>query len=191
MRHIIFLLTISFFIMSCGQTDTKQKVLDLKEKEIALKEKELQNKADSLKSKNNTVEIVSKDKNLLDSEIKENICDTKYQLSGKLIKVYSLGMPCAYPYLKIVTDDGKNLDLFLDGNQDNFKVNDKNLFIWSDKKITDFLDNDYEGIQFPNSAIELTLLNKSYLFCCYKEQLNCGDNPNAPKDYFCKKIIDK
>jgi hypothetical protein len=41
MRHIIFILTISFFIISCGQTDTKQKELDLKERELALKEKEL------------------------------------------------------------------------------------------------------------------------------------------------------
>jgi len=41
MRHIIFLLTISLFIISCGQTDTKQKELELKEKELALKEKEL------------------------------------------------------------------------------------------------------------------------------------------------------
>ena len=41
MRHIIFLLTISLIIMSCGQTDTKQKELELKERELALKEKEL------------------------------------------------------------------------------------------------------------------------------------------------------
>jgi hypothetical protein len=41
MRHIIFILTISLFVMSCGQTDTKQKELELKEKELALKEKEL------------------------------------------------------------------------------------------------------------------------------------------------------
>lgn len=32
MRHIIFLLTISLFIMSCGQNETKQKESELKEK---------------------------------------------------------------------------------------------------------------------------------------------------------------
>jgi len=41
MRHIILLLTISLFVVSCGQTDTKQKELELKERELALKEKEL------------------------------------------------------------------------------------------------------------------------------------------------------
>jgi hypothetical protein len=41
MRHIIFVLALSLFIMSCGQNDTKQKELELKERELALKEKEL------------------------------------------------------------------------------------------------------------------------------------------------------
>ncbi|MBL0202166.1 MAG: hypothetical protein IPP81_19020 [Chitinophagaceae bacterium] len=41
MRHLIFLLTFSLFLISCGQTDTKQKELELKEKELALKEREL------------------------------------------------------------------------------------------------------------------------------------------------------
>lgn len=41
MRQIIFILTISLFIMSCGQNDTKQRELELKERELALKEKEL------------------------------------------------------------------------------------------------------------------------------------------------------
>lgn len=39
MRPLIFILALS--ILSCGQSDTKQKELDLKEKELALKEKEL------------------------------------------------------------------------------------------------------------------------------------------------------
>ena len=42
MRHFIFILTISLFVTSCDQNDTKQKELELKEKELALKEKELQ-----------------------------------------------------------------------------------------------------------------------------------------------------
>jgi len=41
MRHIIFLLTASLFLISCGQNETKQKELELKEKELALKEREL------------------------------------------------------------------------------------------------------------------------------------------------------
>jgi hypothetical protein len=41
MRQIIFLLTISFLITSCGQNETKQKELELKEKELQLKEREL------------------------------------------------------------------------------------------------------------------------------------------------------
>ena len=41
MRQIIFILTVSLFMISCGQTDTKQKELELKEREIAIKEKEL------------------------------------------------------------------------------------------------------------------------------------------------------
>ncbi|MBL0202357.1 MAG: hypothetical protein IPP81_20030 [Chitinophagaceae bacterium] len=44
MRHIIFLLTISLFIVSCGQNETKQKELELKERELALKEKEFAKK---------------------------------------------------------------------------------------------------------------------------------------------------
>jgi hypothetical protein len=41
MRQIIFLLTVSLFLTSCSQNETKQKELELKEKELALKEKEL------------------------------------------------------------------------------------------------------------------------------------------------------
>ena len=41
MRHIIFLLIVSLFFISCGQNETKQKELELKEKELALKEREL------------------------------------------------------------------------------------------------------------------------------------------------------
>ena len=49
MRHIIFIFTASFFLISCGQNETKQKELELKEKELALKEREL-----LLKEKENT-----------------------------------------------------------------------------------------------------------------------------------------
>ncbi len=39
MRHIIFLLTFSFFFISCGENDKKQKEVALKENELALKQK--------------------------------------------------------------------------------------------------------------------------------------------------------
>ena len=41
MRQIIFILTVSLFMISCGQNDTKKKELELKEREVAIKEKEL------------------------------------------------------------------------------------------------------------------------------------------------------
>lgn len=42
MRHVfIIIICLSSFVISCGQSDNKQKELELKEKELALKEKEL------------------------------------------------------------------------------------------------------------------------------------------------------
>ena len=41
MRQFILILTLSIFILSCGQDANKQKELELKERELALKEKEL------------------------------------------------------------------------------------------------------------------------------------------------------
>ena len=40
MKHYFLILTLSICILSCGQSDTKQKELELKERELALKEKE-------------------------------------------------------------------------------------------------------------------------------------------------------
>jgi hypothetical protein len=45
----------------------------------------------------------------------------------------------------------------------------------------------YEDL--PSDTFELTLINKSYFFCCYKQSLNCGDSPNPPSHYFLSKII--
>lgn len=56
MRQITFILTISLFIMSCGQNETKQKELELKERELALKEKEF---ALRDTAKNNKIKIDS------------------------------------------------------------------------------------------------------------------------------------
>ena len=41
MKQLLITLTLSIFILSCGQNDTKQKELELRERELALKEKEL------------------------------------------------------------------------------------------------------------------------------------------------------
>jgi len=41
MKQLLITLTLSIFILSCGQNDIKQKELELKERELALKEKEL------------------------------------------------------------------------------------------------------------------------------------------------------
>ena len=57
MRHIISILTISLFILSCGQDENKKKELELKERELALKEKELAMKEkDSAHLKPNSAE---------------------------------------------------------------------------------------------------------------------------------------
>lgn len=62
MRPFIFLLALT--ILSCGQSDTKQKELELKEKELALKEKELehkQNESNRVSSDSNNVKIINTD----------------------------------------------------------------------------------------------------------------------------------
>lgn len=190
MRHFkIFTLiaVLVSFIISCGQDDNKKKELELKEKELQLKEKELKMKEDSIKNSSANNSVTLKD----NSSPVEKKCDSKYQLAGKLIGVYSEGSYCQYVYLKILTDDGKELYLFLDGNPDNFKINSQKFFNWSEKKINNFLENDNEGIKFPNDAFDANYINKTYLFCCYKDKVNCGDDPNSPKQYFCKQILEK
>lgn len=190
----------SFIMVSCGQNSTKQKELELKEKELSLKEREL-----ALKEKDTTTAIqkekVLPDKEVTNTATQSNISnstpknevekkyDSKYQITGKLIGVFNYGSPCAYPYLKILSDEGKTLELFLEGNLDNFEINNSKFFKWSTNKIDNFLENDESSSgQFPNDAFDVTFLNKKYFFCCYKQQLNCGDDPNSPKDYFCKQI---
>lgn len=191
----------SFILVSCGQNNDKQKELELKERELALKEREL-----ALKEKDTSVAIQKESQPSLKETAKlsneaiisgkaptievEKKCDSKYQFSGKLIGVFNYGMPCAYPYLKIFSDEGKSINLFLDGNLDNFKINNQKFFKWSDNKINNFLENDESSSgQFPSDAIDVSYLNKKFLFCCYKQRLECGDDPNSPKDYFCKQIL--
>ena len=169
-------LFISFLmIFSCGQSDTKQKELELKERELALKEKEL----DLKENQPNTQNIV---------EIK---CNSDHQLSGTLVGIFNDGPPCDYTYLKIKAENGKEILLFLDGNFSNLKVNDKSLFNWSDTKIKTFLSDNFpfDG-PLPNEALNMVYINKRLEFCCIKKQINCGDDPNSPKEFFCKKIID-
>jgi len=188
MKHIILTSVLAILLFACGQSDTKQKELELKERELALKEKELQNKEAALNSDKTTKDTIEKKASI--DKIIENKCDSKFQLSGKLIKVVYDGSPCPYAYLKIEADDGKQYDIYLGGNLSNFNVDNKKLFKWTNEKITNLIENTGDArVQFPNDAIDLTLLNKTYLFCCYKDDLGCGDDPNSPKEYFCKKIL--
>jgi hypothetical protein len=53
MRLIIFFCTISFFIISCKQNNSKQKELEIRERELIMKEKEFSLKySDSTQSEN-------------------------------------------------------------------------------------------------------------------------------------------
>lgn len=196
MQKFILLIAV-VALLSCGQDNTKQKELEPKEKELALKENKLRTKEVAMAPSSKNLDTISKVSNLTKRiplntvEKSETIkCDSKYQLEGRLIGIYNFGLPCAYPYLKIITGEKKELKLFLDGNLDNFKVDRQNFFKWSTKKINNFIDNDRSiSGQFPPNSYDINCLNKIYLYCCYKKQLGCGDDLNAPKDFFCKKIL--
>lgn len=56
MKFTLLILTMTIFFVSCGDTSTKTKELELKEKELALKERELNMKDSDRISKNNTLE---------------------------------------------------------------------------------------------------------------------------------------
>lgn len=69
MRHYILIICITVLVLSCGQTDTKQKELELKERELALKEKEFASKQNDTShlipatqeaKKNDTVPVIKK-----------------------------------------------------------------------------------------------------------------------------------
>ena len=78
------MLTISLFVMSCGQNDTKQKELELKERELALKEKEFAMKEkDSVNLRTSIQEAVKKD------SIKKLPADTK--ILTLMSPTYSIG----------------------------------------------------------------------------------------------------
>jgi hypothetical protein len=80
MRHIIFILTISLFLISCGQTDTKQKELELKERELALKEKELNQQQKIVSTTNQTITkaIQSENEKLQENKESEKEAVNKY-----------------------------------------------------------------------------------------------------------------
>lgn len=112
MRHIIFLLTFSLFLISCGQNDTKQKDLELKEKELALKQKELDLKEKQIVGDTSVKKVTSTNNTLIVEQIvldirsefkrinslrltpKKNkfVCDTDgtityYSDKGKVVKI--------------------------------------------------------------------------------------------------------
>ena len=64
MKQFIFILTLGLLILSCNQSDSKQKELELREREIALKEKELSLKEkDSINIKKVTIDSSKKSSN--------------------------------------------------------------------------------------------------------------------------------
>jgi len=176
MRQIIILLAFSVCITSCVQTNTIQKGPEPRGTELQNKEGYLWLGAAATAN----IPVVPYNKKTGDQY------NGDYQLSGKLIKVDFEEPPCAYAFIKIITDDGKKMDLYIDEDLDNFRAGAKKLFRWSGDKIFTKID---KSEKIPAEAIELSLLNKHYLFLCFKQQLNCGDDPNAPKIPFCKKII--
>ena len=122
----------------------------------------------------------------------EKKCDSKYQLSGELAGVDYDGMPCAYVYLEINYEDGSDWwqyeTFYLDGNYENVEINGKKLFKWSDDKIKNFIETSDDD--FPDDAIDTSLLNKEYIFCYDDEkQLNCKDE--EIEVYFYKQIVSK
>ena len=81
------------------------------------------------------------------------------------------------------------MSIFLEGDSDNFKINNQAFFKWNDSKVSDYLEkNPLSSGEFPDDTIDVSFFDKKYLFCCYKQQLNCDDDPDSPKVYFCKKI---
>lgn len=200
---IIMPLVASILIVSCGQNSSNKTELELIEWELSLQEREM-----ALKEKDLALQFQKEDEmpelqaeqtanhsnaNIgVSAVVDEKKCNSDIQVAGTLVGVINYGMPCAYPYLNILSDDGRTLKLFLDGEFQNFKIDNHKFFKWSNDLIYNFLDTDFSDTgQFPNDAFDPAVLNKEYLFCCYKMQLNCFDDPNAPKEYFCKRILTK
>jgi hypothetical protein len=93
MRQIIFLLTISLFIMSCGQNNTKQKELELKERELALKEKELQ-----LKEKDTPATVPSTPTSTVSQNVPLNITYQTQEISPNVDMQYFKGKNLIFYY---------------------------------------------------------------------------------------------
>lgn len=98
MRHIIFILTISLFLLSCNQNHTKQKELELKERELELKEKEL-----SLKYSDSTHSKPSRDttKQIANLEIKQKL---DLPFIGK--RIYNMDGGSGTASIITITEDG-------------------------------------------------------------------------------------
>lgn len=58
MRHLLIIICLASFVISCSQNDTKKKELELKEKELALKEKELALQEKDIQQ-NNTEKLIT------------------------------------------------------------------------------------------------------------------------------------
>ncbi|MBL0202361.1 MAG: hypothetical protein IPP81_20050 [Chitinophagaceae bacterium] len=100
MRNLIFLLTISLFAMSCGQTDNKQKELELKERELALKEKELGLRDSQTKSING------------DSTIKSATSPTESSFADIKVQAYLIYRTGKLSSFDVLNDKSKKDGLF-------------------------------------------------------------------------------
>lgn len=173
---LVIILSTSILIISCGKS-YKQKELELKEKELDLKERELTLKERDTISVNNEIKKTTSESKNENSNV-EKKCESQYQLIGKLIDA-EYGM-CGLR-VHILTDKGEDWI-----NLDNYdvKVDNKRLFNWSNIKIQNFVKNDdnFESI-FPSGAIDLSFVNKKYIFCCKMGTPQCGDDPNAKTEY--------
>jgi hypothetical protein len=110
------------------------------------------------------------------------------KLYGKITDVYYSEPPCSYVYLKVLTSTGKKLDVYID-EPDKLKLDNQNFFKWSSEKIYTSHENLAEAeVKVIKDAYNTNFINKTYTLYCYKDLLQCGDDPSNPKDYFCNKI---
>ena len=160
MRHITLLLTISLFIISCGQTDTKQKELELKERELAIKEKELE--IDSIKH-SVSAEANSKTSSIADSKPSITVNTTteseKNTDRSRFIGTYqwSGNCPRGCDYTYVFSDNGKVIVTFESGQGTESATND-----WSINEKTKTLKLGVERFTYKFKGKKIVLIDTNY-----------------------------
>ncbi len=150
MRHIIFILTLSLLIISCGQTDTKQKELELKEKELALKEKELQLKEDSLKTPNTAISGQKETKDNSSSSIQNDTQNQTDYLSTWLSETIGCDFPIGANVLNKANFNSSNYQTKASStfiNKIEVKENGKKPKITSSNKLITIAFSDDDGYE--------------------------------------------